>query len=139
MTCPCSLPHHPHHPGPSPVVHSEFHGGPHHLSQAPAHMPCCAVPCHKPLFIPNQPPVHHHHGCCAVPPPPQKGPWEYTPSHLYPDPFHIINPPIHMHHMFFPNQPMPFYHIHNSMYACTPKQGQMPCPCKPFVKPIIGG
>lgn len=136
MACNCDrrFPMHPHpsHPVPHPSAPvPPCHGGPFHTSQTPTFIPRCTIPCGRPMFIPNQPPPHHHHGCCEVPPPPQRGPWEYTPSYLYPDRHTpceccgMMNP----HHMIIPIQPMPM-HFHAPRYECMPKQGCMPSPCR---------
>ena len=54
-----------------------------YMRQFPTHQYCS---CHhdEPLFMPFQPPPWM--GPCMPPPPRQAGPWEYTPSHMYPAP-----------------------------------------------------
>lgn len=124
-------PHHNHHGCcPTGPLHQ-------HHNQSPTFLSRDAVPCKPPPFIPNQPPVHHHHGCCEVPPPPQKGPYEYTPSHLYPDPHHVLGCCCDDHHPFVPNQPV-IHHTHPQKYYCMPKQGPIPnqCPCNPKHPPL---
>lgn len=107
MACNCQHPHpHPHPvPGhPVPPLRP-FVPVPPHPHQVPTYVgPGCCMPL----------PPHYWHpfhpgpcGCC--PPPPPRGPWQYTPSHLYPNYFNVCGwqryiPPFPI---FMPNQPVP--------------------------------
>ena len=105
MPCNC---HHPipvphQHPAPRPPFVPKPPMPP---RQVPTYMgPCCCMPLPPHYWHPLVP---HPFGCCCPPPPPP-GPWQYTPSHLYPDFFHVCNWPrfIPPFPYFMPNQPVP--------------------------------
>ena len=98
MPCNCHPPIPPR-PQPAPTPCMPPHQTPTYVG------PCACAPL----------PPHYWHpfapgpcGCCP-PPPPQQGPWQYTPSHLYPNYFNVCGwqryiPP---YAIFMPNQPVP--------------------------------
>lgn len=112
-----------------------------YMRQFPTHQYCS---CHhdEPLFMPFQPPPWM--GPCMPPPPRQAGPWEYTPSHMYPAP-----PPCGGYGL--PHIPPPYQcQCHNGHaeprfnYMCMPQQAPSdghwpgwpaPRPVPPFVPP----
>lgn len=73
---------------------------------------------------PHPHPHHHHHDCCHHHHAPQPGPWEYTPSHLYPE-----HPPCGCSCCGEPfDYPHPMeLHPHPNPYQCMPRQGSLPC------------
>lgn len=99
-----------------------------YMRQHPTHHHGCGCH-HKPLFMPFQPPPWL--GPCCPPPPPQNGPWEYTPSTMYPGP-----PPCCGHRG--PHIPPPYggchhhHHMHGPAfnYECLPQQAPA-CGCRP--------
>lgn len=99
-----------------------------YMRQTPTHHHGCGCHHHPPLFMPFQPPPWMGH--CCPPPPPQAGPWEYTPSTMYPGP-----PPCNGH---LPHIPPPYgcgchhHHQHGPIYnyECLPQQAPA-CGCRP--------
>lgn len=114
-----------------------------YMRQSPTHNHHCGCHHHH-LFMPFQPPPWLGH--CCPPPPRQAGPWEYTPSHMYPGPppcgcgpLPHIPPPYggcyphhHHHHHHSPYGPM--YH-----YDCLPQQApECGCHHRPIYPNPIG-
>lgn len=107
-----------------------------YMRQTPTHHHCCPPP--PPLFMPFQPPPWF--GPCFPPPPRQAGPWEYTPSRMYPGPPpcgcgplpHI--PPPYPH--FWPHPwHQPYFRGPTFHYQCMPQQAPV-CGCMGPVGPM---
>lgn len=107
-----------------------------YMRQTPTHRHCCPPP--PPLFMPFQPPPWF--GPCFPPPPRQAGPWEYTPSSMYPGPPpcgcgprpHI--PPPYPH--FWPHPcHQPYFGGPTFRYQCMPQQA----PVCGGMEPIMPG
>lgn len=107
------------------------------MRQTPTHHHCCPPP-PPPLFMPFQPPPWF--GPCFPPPPRQAGPWEYTPSRMYPGPPpcgcgprpHI--PPPYPH--FWPHPwHQPYFGGPTFRYQCMPQQAPV-CGCMGPMMPM---
>lgn len=107
-----------------------------YMRQTPTHRHCCPPP--PPLFMPFQPPPWF--GPCFPPPPRQAGPWEYTPSRMYPGPPpcgcgprpHI--PPPYPH--FWPHPwHQPYFGGPTFHYQCMPQQAPV-CGCMRPTMPV---
>lgn len=107
-----------------------------YMRQTPTHHHCCPPP--PPLFMPFQPPPWF--GPCFPPPPRQAGPWEYTPSRMYPGPPpcgcgprpHI--PPPYPH--FWPHPwHQPYFGGPTFHYQCMPQQAPV-CGCMGPIMPM---
>jgi hypothetical protein len=144
MSCDCHrhvmpVPHPPPHPShlvPVPVGPGCGCFPKPHIHQSPTFRKRPAMPCGPFYFIPNQPPLPTF-GCCTPPPPPQKGPWEYVPSRLYPDPFHHCG--CHCHGpwpYFVPNQPWFPMPLPFPTYQCAPEHGCLPHKCYSMPFPV---
>lgn len=111
-----------------------------YMRQTPAFHHCCPPP--PPLFMPFQPPPWF--GPCFPPPPRQAGPWEYTPSRMYPAPPpcgsfglpHVQEPYPHFWANYWGHPWHQHWHPHPTFrYQCMPQQAPV-CGCMGPMRPV---